>query len=302
MGWFIETTVGIQTTQVFFFMASIFAFLFFLLWRLIAIYRSHTLLTIGYRGISYMPKTSLESLEIWGLIPKHQDEFVRLLQKAPQPYLTQLVEVPCHADVLKFDIKPNGDLTVEVHLVPGSVGASCQLFVGVPFTAIETFVDTQQVDDLRRTSITYSGATLSEVAHFSLSLTELSLEYRQQVDQLSMVPLLVLVSNGTHTELTLGFTQSLAQGAPVSRTEQLVLSRGSREFIHLKGVFTGLGSNQDGDDCFVCYDQKSNTVLIPCRHSCICTRCIRQLREPKCIVCRHHFSEYLFLRRGEFSE
>ena len=63
----------------------------------------------------------------------------------------------------------------------------------------------------------------------------------------------------------------------------------------VKEVFGGDGGvSADGavedeeSECIVCLSSKRDTVLLPCRHMCVCTECAQQLRQQtnKCPVCR----------------
>jgi len=47
------------------------------------------------------------------------------------------------------------------------------------------------------------------------------------------------------------------------------------------------------DDCVVCLTEKKDTILLPCRHLCVCRGCLIHI--DKCPVCRASFEEYLIL-------
>jgi len=56
---------------------------------------------------------------------------------------------------------------------------------------------------------------------------------------------------------------------------------------------TSSGSSEKDDDealCKICYDQKFNTVLIPCGHMCLCTACSKLVSGPgkknECPICK----------------
>jgi len=52
-------------------------------------------------------------------------------------------------------------------------------------------------------------------------------------------------------------------------------------------------------DCSVCLTDPKNTVLLPCRHLCVCQTCMRHL--DKCPVCRAPFSSYAVFERPDGS-
>ena len=50
-----------------------------------------------------------------------------------------------------------------------------------------------------------------------------------------------------------------------------------------------------GEDCVVCLTDPKDTMLLPCRHMCVCRDCFRQLT--RCPLCMTPFDEYVVLRR-----
>jgi len=65
--------------------------------------------------------------------------------------------------------------------------------------------------------------------------------------------------------------------------------------IHPKPVSL---SNQNEMQCVVCQDLKKSIVLLPCRHLCLCTECIRiymeqQRQTHKCPLCRQKFLNHM---------
>lgn len=51
------------------------------------------------------------------------------------------------------------------------------------------------------------------------------------------------------------------------------------------------GVQEERRDCVICLATSKNTVLLPCRHSCVCHGCLVQI--DKCPVCRSPFTDYL---------
>ena len=51
-------------------------------------------------------------------------------------------------------------------------------------------------------------------------------------------------------------------------------------YIHVEGY------GDDGLICPICYDKKKTTICLPCKHF-FCSRCLEQLKEKKCPICRN---------------
>jgi len=73
---------------------------------------------------------------------------------------------------------------------------------------------------------------------------------------------------------------SSPSGQKIRVDHQIISSRG--RFVHLKEVF---GEGSDGE-CLVCLSEPKNTILLPCRHMCICRDCLMKMTTAKCPVCR----------------
>jgi len=50
---------------------------------------------------------------------------------------------------------------------------------------------------------------------------------------------------------------------------------------------------EDQDPCLVCLEAERNTILLPCRHSPVCERCLLEIRKPQCPVCRANLDGYI---------
>lgn len=66
------------------------------------------------------------------------------------------------------------------------------------------------------------------------------------------------------------------------KTEQQLVWTGnhSHKLINLQNVFG------EDDECLICLTDTRDTILLPCRHLCICRGCLSQLHTGKCPVCR----------------
>ncbi|KAJ5071639.1 hypothetical protein M0811_10048 [Anaeramoeba ignava] len=47
----------------------------------------------------------------------------------------------------------------------------------------------------------------------------------------------------------------------------------------------------DVSECVICLENRRNVVLIPCRHMCVCQKCLHHI--DKCPICRAHFTSHL---------
>ena len=47
------------------------------------------------------------------------------------------------------------------------------------------------------------------------------------------------------------------------------------------------------EKCVACLEEPRDTILMPCRHLCICASCFDMLTLDRCPVCRTEFSSYL---------
>ncbi len=56
------------------------------------------------------------------------------------------------------------------------------------------------------------------------------------------------------------------------------------------GVTAGGGVEDEDRDvgmCIICYERLANTVILPCKHLCICAVCSESITLTSCPVCRH---------------
>lgn len=60
-------------------------------------------------------------------------------------------------------------------------------------------------------------------------------------------------------------------------------------------------ANMEGKDCTICLTNKINTVVLPCKHMCLCLECATDLKErnnQKCPMCRQNVDNYLILKKS----
>lgn len=63
-----------------------------------------------------------------------------------------------------------------------------------------------------------------------------------------------------------------------------------------QGGSSGLAGMEKNGICVSCWDNKSTTVLLPCRHLCLCDTCVADLvvtATPCCPICRADISEIM---------
>ena len=60
-----------------------------------------------------------------------------------------------------------------------------------------------------------------------------------------------------------------------------------------------MDSNSSTKECIACLSNAKDTVVLPCRHMCLCSSCAEGVRSraDKCPLCRQHFSAFLHLKQ-----
>ena len=69
--------------------------------------------------------------------------------------------------------------------------------------------------------------------------------------------------------------------------------------VYLLQDVYGLDADEDGmTECVVCMSDPRDTLVLPCRHMCLCAECGEELRvrSSKCPICRTHFTSLLCIR------
>ena len=86
----------------------------------------------------------------------------------------------------------------------------------------------------------------------------------------------------------------LSSGSYLGTVEQLLLGT-TDGFLEVAEVF-GFQSVGDGEDqrlCVACMAEPKDTIVLPCRHLCVCSSCFDQLTNERCPVCRTLFTSFL---------
>eukprot|EP00900_Chrysochromulina_parva_P024194 jgi/Chrpa1/6408/Chrysochromulina_OHIO_Genome00015362-RA len=86
----------------------------------------------------------------------------------------------------------------------------------------------------------------------------------------------------------------LSSGSYLGTVEQLLLGTADG-FLEVAEVF-GFQSVGDGEDqrlCVACMAEPKDTIVLPCRHLCVCSSCFDQLTNERCPVCRTLFTSFL---------
>ena len=77
-------------------------------------------------------------------------------------------------------------------------------------------------------------------------------------------------------------------------TQQLLQTpRGLLRLSEVFGIEGTEGDDSDDQSCVACLSEPRDTILLPCRHLCVCSRCFDHLHADRCPVCRAHFSSYV---------
>jgi hypothetical protein len=247
------------------------------------------------RGIAYIPKASAELSCFDSLLLRHKEELILGLQQGPRSHRIESRSVTGHVDAVRFS-----PASVEVDVI-GS--GECVVLFGVSSGNLDTYIradplvtgnptsvpliSSDRISQLRSRCVEYT-APLSFNRNTKL-IFPLPPDFEETTDQL---PYVILTDIHGFTELT------IFQSRSITASVQILTSKSQPGAVHALPIYS-----QNVDECMVCYDMKSNTVILNCRHCCICTNCIPRLRDNRCIVCRRKFTQYLFLpREGESVE
>lgn len=65
------------------------------------------------------------------------------------------------------------------------------------------------------------------------------------------------------------------------------------------GSLAGVADHDEGEDCVICLAEPRNTLVMPCRHMCLCSDCAGMLRQRtnKCPICRTVAERFLTLKK-----
>jgi len=285
----IGISAGNQRFEVATFVLVVSVIFFYTSYRIIYSLATIRMIEKGKRGISYLPRLSLCISELETYPLPRQEEFVVQFQKAPQPYRTEQHVIPVHCDLIKW---AGSDLDIE------AIGAgTCQIFFRVKRDAFVSLLeDGSTADAVHGTELPLLNRNIppsihqSEIQSFENSQMKFSIQTGifDTINLECEIPIVVaLMVNGQVAEYTCAFPSAI--GSVMGSIFQFLPRSGG--VLEVKSIYTSIGQ----EECMVCYDRHANTVVIPCRHCCVCTNCIRQLREPKCVVCRKIFDRFIFL-------
>lgn len=90
--------------------------------------------------------------------------------------------------------------------------------------------------------------------------------------------------NPPRGEPTSDFSTSAVLGKALARTPHAVMQ--------LHDIF-GLSDWSSAPECVACLTEPKDTILLPCRHLCVCHHCFDHLTLDTCPVCRAPFQSYL---------
>lgn len=261
----------------------------YMTYRLVIARDTARAIRLSARGISFVPKSSaLIQHDFNWLSLRHREEFIRLTQKGPSNNRIDRRVLTGHLDNVKFS-----QTGIEIELI--GQGEGVVLFdMGIKgFDRILSIdqgrtgsnelplLSSDRLVQLRNRAKNYGAPFRFSGEHKVLIPDDPSRTVEEE-----RVPYVVAISSQSHIELTFFNTRS------VSGSVQFLLPYTASGAVHVVPLYF-----QNVDECMVCYDRKSNTVVLNCRHCCICTECIAQLRDNRCIVCRQTFTQYIFLPR-----
>ena len=298
----ITKTPGIHNLEIFLALGLLFCACAIVVYRVYSCFLTLAAIKQGTSAISYIPKSSVQAVELNDIEKKHREEWIQMMQTNPRSYMIHRYHVTGHAENVKLvTLAEAGSTELEVEVQGSGI---CTIFVGVPSAKIDSLISPVQggsegtlpllsqdrLAQLRQQSLFASDAvrfTQSGKLTFSLE----SASFCNAFEDRLRIPFLALLVSQSHVELTACVSRS-TRFLP-SDMHQFLLSHTSADCLRILPVFV-----QNMEECMICYDLKSDTVILDCRHCCMCSQCIGRLNETRCIVCRQHFTEYLNLPRS----
>ena len=87
---------------------------------------------------------------------------------------------------------------------------------------------------------------------------------------------------------------------PPSPSPPLPLSRAPQEIYGLAPQKDADYEDAEGQDCVICMSERRDTMVLPCRHLCLCKDCSKALRTQthKCPICRIDIVSFLTLDKA----
>ena len=229
------------------------------------------------KGMAYVPGGALGIKSLLWVTPRHREEFVLLAQSTPRPYALPLRFVPGHVEQVKE--VPGSHIDVEV---TGS--GECAVLWGVSARSLRDQNILAQFESLKQHATFNSQLVRFESSQQLRFLMTHALDENLDPEK---IPLIVYLISGGTVELTVVYNSS-RESSGICANSQMLIS--DNESMNIVPIFS-----QNVDECMVCYDARSNVVILDCRHCCICYDCMQRLRDSRCIVCRHRFNKFLFL-------
>jgi hypothetical protein len=236
--------------------------------------------SLSRTGIAFLPKASRGIRQLPWLEPAHKEEVVKLLQAPSKNFIIPMKFVPGHVELVKEF--PAARIEVEV------IGSgSCTVLFGLKHEALKNVSILRNLASLAALSQNISETkTFEKRQRLTFSIPETT---RATIDESGRHPVVVFLRSLSTVEVTF-LTNTAA-----NMVYQFLLPA-DNEALSIVPIFS-----QNVDECMVCYDLKSNVVILDCRHCCICTDCMQRLRDCRCIVCRHRFNKFLYLPRREIN-
>jgi hypothetical protein len=218
--------------------------------------------------ISFVPRGSLALRDYGGFVQTNQNEFCRLIRIEPVAYPIDLLRVPGHCESIRWSRIGSGtEIEVEVDVI------------GQGVVDVLMFVPRFQIEEVIASGRGRRFET-GGIEHFYFN--NISDE-----DDDDLITIVVVISGPSDMrEVTGGY--STAPGDPILNYFQFVKRSGKTDLV-VRGIYT------QQEECMVCYERLCNTVTVPCRHCSICTSCMLQLRNRRCVVCRISYEAYLSL-------
>lgn len=230
------------------------------------------------KGMAYVPSGALGIKSLLWITPRHREEFILLTQSTPRPYALPLRFVPGHVEQVKEVSGSHVDVEVT-----GS--GECAVLWGVSKECLKE----KQTTLARFDALKQYAMVTSELIQFESSkqLRFSMTHARDEFFDHEKIPLIVYLISDATIEITT-VSRYVRESSDVCAYSQILISES--ESMSIIPIFS-----QNVDECMVCYDARSNVIILDCRHCCICYTCLQRLRNSRCIVCRHRFNKFLFL-------
>jgi len=224
------------------------------------------------RRVSYVPKANivLATTSRRDIGDNKINEFVRLCLLEPVSHCISLITVKGHCEDIRLNEPGDG---VDVDVIGN--GRICLFW---------------NLNDVR-TIMTRDNWGRLGIRPFT---TRATIEFARTGEDFVRSVVAVIISED---ETVMEITRKIFNSTAAVQTQYIIEdlpTADSASVVNVQDIFTGMGQ----EECMVCYERRCNTIIVPCRHCSVCTTCMRQLREPRCVVCRHNYHTFLFLPTG----